>query len=78
MDEESVDLTPGVVWTDSQLAVVRDLTARAFKAEAAVQRVRELHTPLDRGLGPNCQGCATHVTFTPWPCKTIRALGGTP
>lgn len=35
-EEESVDLTPGVVWTDAQLAVVRDLTARAYRAEAAL------------------------------------------
>lgn len=40
-NEESVDLTPGVVWTEAQLAVVRDLTARAFRAEQAVERVRE-------------------------------------
>lgn len=20
-------------------------------------------------------GCATHVTFTPWPCATAKALG---
>jgi hypothetical protein len=45
-------------------------------ALAAVERVRALHQPLDRGTGPHCQGCATYVTYTDWPCATIRALRG--
>lgn len=40
-DEESVNLTPGVTWTEAQLAVVRDLLARALKAEAAVLRATD-------------------------------------
>jgi hypothetical protein len=47
--EHSVDLTPGDVWTDQQIAVVRTLTARAYRAEtgrdearAALDRVRRL------------------------------------
>jgi hypothetical protein len=31
--EDSINLTPGVVWTDAQVAVVRQLAARAFRAE---------------------------------------------
>jgi hypothetical protein len=34
-DEQSVDLTPGDVWTEQQLWVVRDLAARLHRAEAA-------------------------------------------
>jgi hypothetical protein len=41
---------------------------------AAVEAVLELHRPLDRGTGTQCQGCATHVTYTPWPCPTYQAI----
>lgn len=46
-EEESVDLTPGVVWTDEQLDVVRQLVARLYKGEATLRRAEAL-TP-----GPN-------------------------
>jgi hypothetical protein len=41
---------------------------------AAIEAVLELHQPLDRGTGAQCQGCATHVTFTRWPCPTYEAI----
>lgn len=51
--------------------------AKANQAEAQVTAVRALHSPVDRGAGPNCAGCATHVTHTPYEkCKTIAALDG--
>lgn len=36
---ESVDLTPGVAWTDSQLVVLRGLLAENVRLRAVVQRV---------------------------------------
>lgn len=52
-----------------QLNAMRD---RAFKAEAAVRRVQELHYAYDAmDLLRRC-GCCGH----PWPCLTARALGG--
>lgn len=49
----------------------------AFHAEAQVAAVRALHSRDERkaamGLD-HCAGCSTHVTFTPWPCKTVQAL----
>ena len=41
---------------------------------AAVEAVLELHKPADRGTGAQCKGCATHVTFTRWPCPTYLAI----
>ena len=41
---------------------------------AAVEAVLNLHQQADRGAGARCKGCATHVTFTPWPCPTYRAI----
>ena len=41
---------------------------------AAVDKVLELHQPVDRGTGAKCKGCATHVTFTRWPCPTYQAI----
>jgi hypothetical protein len=67
--EESIDLTPGDVWTDQQLAVVRQLTARAFRAEQAVERVEALADQLDRdaectpvaALSENCAYVADRI-----------------
>lgn len=53
---------------------VQKLIAERDEARDQVRAVRDLHVPLDRGTGPQCQGCATHITFIPWPCATIRAL----
>ena len=58
------------------------LLARAEQAEAAIARVRELHV---EGPHQTCMVCATWKTWAdgrtdllgePWPCSTIRALGG--
>ena len=53
-----------------------DWQYRAEKAEAAIARVRELHTPYRIMLGhvptdTNCEGCRRV-----YPCPTIRALDG--
>jgi len=52
------------------------MAAEVSALRAAVERVRALHSPEDRGLGPYCKGCATHITCTDWPCPTITALDG--
>lgn len=50
----------------------RDHAPAAF---AALRAVLDLHHPVDRGAGPNCAGCATHVTFTPYErCQTVAAI----
>lgn len=41
---------------------------------AAMRDILDLHGPKDRGAGPQCKGCATHVTFTAWPCRTVQAI----
>lgn len=50
--------------------------ARAEERESMEAVVRAVHYPYqDYGMGPNCAGCATHATFTPYEkCKTIAAL----
>ncbi|MEU0515608.1 MULTISPECIES: hypothetical protein [Amycolatopsis] len=50
------------------------LEAAAPKAFDALRAVLDMHRPVDRGTGPQCAGCATHVTFTPWPCKNVAAI----
>jgi hypothetical protein len=40
----------------------------------AVEAVLALHQSVDDGAGAQCKGCATHVTFTRWPCVTYRAI----
>jgi hypothetical protein len=40
----------------------------------AVRDILDMHAPYDRGAGPKCAGCGTHVTFTPWPCVTVQAI----
>lgn len=44
---------------------------------AQVADVRALHSRDERkaAMGLDvCAGCATHVTYTPWPCKTVQTL----
>jgi len=44
---------------------------------AALRAVLDLHAPDAHPLAlqdVKCKGCATHVTFTEWPCATVRAL----
>jgi hypothetical protein len=52
------------------------ITARTAmpRLVAAVEAVLELHQPVDRGAGAQCKGCATHVTFTWWPCPIVQAI----
>lgn len=47
---------------------VADLTDRAEKAEAAIERARHLHRRLP---WPEC-----HLDGESWPCRTIRELDG--
>lgn len=55
---------------------------RAEKAEAAIERVRALHVPVERGYLPGdlgCQECGISYdseVWTHWPCDTIKALDG--
>lgn len=60
------------------------LVARLREAEAKVERVREVHEPIDAMLNPGrhervvkvCTGCGTDDgNWQRWPCPTIRALG---
>jgi len=64
---------------ERELAAAHDVVTRhsgenILALVGAVEAVLELHAPLDRGAGPQCAGCATHVTFTRWPCKTVEAI----
>ncbi|MEU0992327.1 hypothetical protein [Streptomyces sp. NPDC005953] len=52
------------------LRYANEQRARAEQAEAALERVRQLHH--DYGPG-DCVHC-THVDAVPWPCLTIQAL----
>ncbi|MEU0940132.1 hypothetical protein [Embleya sp. NPDC005971] len=61
-------------------------TMRAERAEAAVQRVRDLHRPWTTVYGTHCNACSrldiTGTTMTgrviDMPCPTIRALDAQP
>lgn len=57
---------------------LREAVTRAEKAEAVIERVRELHKPINRGAGGmKCSLCTTEDGFLElFPCFTIRALGG--
>jgi hypothetical protein len=46
----------------------------ALVLAGALEAVLKLHQPDDRGAGACCKGCATHVTFTRWPCLTVQAI----
>lgn len=60
-------------WFIDSAGLVRteDLAPNGF---AGLRAVLDLHHPVDRGAGPQCAGCATHVTFTDWPCLTVQAI----
>jgi hypothetical protein len=50
-------------------------TGRARKAEAAIQAVRELHSPYTFRMGDvRCSECFSSGEYAPWPCDTIKAL----
>lgn len=61
---------------------VLTLLDRVEAAEQAVQRVRELHVPIDvnvyqLGIVPNCEYCYERsMDDSEYPCSTIRALDG--
>lgn len=62
---------------DPEATIARALDAAEARGRAELAAlIEELHSSIDHGTGPQCQGCATSVTFTPWPCKTIAALRG--
>ncbi|MBN6054550.1 hypothetical protein JYK22_21590, partial [Nonomuraea sp. RK-328] len=61
--------------------------ARLREAEAAIQRVRDLHPKVEnpthgccappklcKGHAPECRGREHGLTCPPWPCPTIAAL----
>lgn len=50
------------------------LTARTQELEAAVQRVRDLHEPLD--LFDEDRSCCIECEYL-YPCPTMQALGET-
>ena len=50
-DEQSVDLTPGVVWTEAQLAFLRDVLTRI--ADHPIRRIEEL-LPWNLSLNRSC------------------------
>lgn len=53
----------------------RELSKIAPATFAALRDVLKLHSPIaDRGAGQMCAGCATHVTFTDYPCATVLAI----
>jgi|GEM_PF-6905502 len=56
------------------LGEVRNSAADVPRLLAAVEAALKVHQPVDRGTGAQCKGCATHVTFTRWPCPTVRAI----
>jgi hypothetical protein len=68
-------------WAQGDLVALRDITIHVQKRqiadlEAAVQRVRELHTKVqfsvrDRVVRDECSECCVS-----YPCLTIRALDG--
>lgn len=60
------------------------LVAEVRELRAKVERVREVHEPIDAMLNPGrhervvkvCTGCGTDDgNWQRWPCPTIRALG---
>ena len=67
---------------DSWMTRAYEAEKRAWRAEARIKAVRELHVP-DRPLDkyPDCAECAIHGYCeddapVEWPCPTIRALDG--
>jgi hypothetical protein len=61
-----------------------ELTAnQLFKLQEAIERVRELHRPLDMNLDGRhlvCKGCTNEIwedeKYVEYPCPTIKALEG--
>ena len=57
--------------TDAAWRAVSALRARAERAEAAIERVRELHQ--QSHFSNDCIECAPGGTYY-WPCPTVEAL----
>lgn len=57
-------------------------TLTAAELQARIDRVRELHKPVDMngsfpGMGDICSVCAWEDdSYARWPCDTIRVLDG--
>lgn len=46
-------------------------------SQAALLRVLDVHKPTAHTLTPDdvkCAGCGTHVTYTEYPCATVKAI----
>lgn len=64
--------------------LVRQVVARGCQLEAAIQRVRDLHTPIQTngvlGSVTHCLHCTrlignnSKIYMAFWPCTTLRAL----
>ncbi|MFD4740587.1 hypothetical protein ACFWNQ_24965 [Streptomyces virginiae] len=65
-------------WADraraSTILQARRWAARARTAEAAIDRVRELHAKLNDGSCADCCAPDCENNYRDWPCDTIRAL----
>jgi hypothetical protein len=48
--------------------------SRTTNLEAAIQRVRELHSRVE--VWNECAVCTEHAEALPYPCPTIQALEG--
>jgi hypothetical protein len=54
---------------------VAELIVELDELRAAVQRVREIHQPVDYGDIVACANCEENTgEVVPWPCQTGRAL----
>ncbi|MGW0933145.1 hypothetical protein [Streptomyces sp. NPDC002644] len=67
-------------WAEEADIEIRALRERAEQAEAALDRVRALHSRFEnKYVGyDTCNGCELNNNeLVPWPCPTIRELDGT-
>lgn len=59
---------------------MRYFLAELNKAREAIERVRQLHQPIENGeWEPHCSHCREgvgYVDFVDYPCPTIKALDG--
>lgn len=63
-----------------RVEILEAALARSSHDEVAIERVRALHVPVERGYLPGdlrCQECGISYhseEMEPWPCDTIKAL----
>lgn len=50
------------------------LRERLNSAEAAIQRVLELHAPFTLDKFEYCGHCLDHYESAEWPCETVKAI----